>query len=121
MQNDVAKNCEYSKEELDTLYDEYQAYKQLAEETKAKFEAMCEYFYGEGDVILPSGRCVVKKGKKTNKVDTLMLSTLHSDIWDKIIKSGVGVTISPKALYEYIDEVSDCIDTKESTYYSLSN
>ncbi len=111
---------EYTKEDIDSVYDDYLAYKELMEEAKAKFEEMCKDYYESGDVSLPSGRKIVQKSRTTEKVDTLMLSTLHTDIWNKIVNSG-AVSVSAKALSEYGDEVKDCIDAKTTRYFTLSN
>lgn len=110
---------QYTKDELESAYEDYIAYKQLADEAKEEFEKMCREYYEEGDIYLPSGRRIVQKKRTTQKVDSLMLSTLHSDIWSKIIDSG-AITVSPKALEDYGDEVKDCIDTKVTTYFTLS-
>ena len=111
---------EYTKEEIDSVYDDYLAYKELMEEAKAKFEEMCKESYESGDVSLPSGRKIVQKSRTTEKVDTLMLSTLHTDVWNKIVNSG-AVSVPAKALSEYGDEVRDCIDAKTTRYFTLSN
>ena len=108
----------YTKEDVDSAYDGYIAYKQLAEDAKASFEAMCAEFYDSGDIVLPSGRIIVKKSKTTSKVDPLMLSTLHADIWEDIVQSG-AITIPVKALESYGDEVKDCIDSKKTEYFTL--
>lgn len=110
----------YTKEEIDSVYDDYLAYKELMEEAKAKFEEMCKEYYESGDVSLPSGRKIVQKSRTTEKVDTLMLSTLHTDVWNKIVNSG-AVSVPAKALLEYGDEVRDCIDAKTTRYFTLSN
>ena len=110
----------YTKSEIESAYDDYITYKQLADESKERFEKMCQEYYDEGDIYMPSGRRIVQKSRTTQKVDTLMLSTLHSDVWDKIVDSG-AVSVSPKALTDYGDDVKDCIETKTTTYFTLSN
>ena len=110
---------EYTKEEIDSAYDDYVAYKGLAEEAKKKFEEMCKAYFDAGDVTLPSGRRIIQKSRTTEKVDTLMLSTLHSDIWKKIVDSG-SVIVQAKTLADYGDEVGDCIESKTSTYFTLN-
>ena len=111
---------EYTKDDIDFAYDDYIAYKELMEEAKAKFEEMCKEFYDSGDVSLPSGRRIVQKSRTTEKVDTLMLSTLHTDVWNKVINSG-AVSVPAKALSEYGDDVKDCIESKTTKYFTLSN
>ena len=110
---------EYTKEDIDSAYDDYLAYKQLADEAKKKFESMCESFYEDGDVTLPSGRRIMRKTKTTEKVDALMLSTLHTDVWNKVINSG-SIIVPAKSLGDYGDEVRDCIESKTTAYYTLS-
>lgn len=109
----------YTKEEIDSAYDDYIAYKKLADEAKEKFDQMCREYYDAGDLFLPSGRKIVQKSRTTEKVDTLMLSTLHTDVWKKIVDSG-AVIVQAKTLADYGDEVRDCIDSKTSTYFTLN-
>lgn len=111
---------EYTKEDIDSAYDDYVAYKQLADEAKKKFEEMCASYYEEGDIYLPSGRRIVRKSKTTEKVDALMLSTLHTDVWNKVISSG-SIIVPAKSLEDYGDEVRDCIESKTTAYFTLSN
>lgn len=109
----------YTKEDIDSAYDDYIAYKKLADESKEKFEQMCKEFYDSGDIYLPSGRRIIQRSRTTQKVDSLMLSTLHTDVWEKIINAG-AVTVTPKALADYGDDVKDCIESKTTTFYTLS-
>lgn len=112
--------AEYTKEDIESAYDDYVAYKQLAEEAKEKFEDMCKSYYDSGDLNLPSGRRIVRKTRTTEKVDALMLSTLHMDIFNKVVNSG-AITIPAKSLADYGDEVKDCIESKTTSYFTLSD
>ena len=109
---------EYTPEDIDKIYDEYLAYKSLTEEKKKEFDNACRKLHEDGMTLLPSGRIIQKRVKNTEKVDTLMLSTLHPEIWKKVIDSG-AITISAKSLSDFRSEVEDCIESNKTEYFTL--
>ena len=111
---------EYTPEDIDRIYDEYLAYKSLTEEKKKEFDNACRKLHEDGLTMLPSGRVIQKRVKNTEKVDTLMLSTLHPDVLKKVIDSG-NFTISAKSLSDFRNEVDDCVETTQTEYFTLVN
>lgn len=112
---------EYTEEMLDELYEDYTSYKNLMEIAKERFEECANTLYMEKGVRTSSkGKALIRVSKATDKLDVTMLSTLHEDRYKEIIESG-NFTIPKKAYAEFRDEIMDCIETKDSTYYLLKD
>lgn len=103
---------------LETLYADYLRAKKEADECKEKFDKLAEKCTAEGIKSTPSGMKIVCGSRVTQKIDSVMFQTLHPDVYDELVKQG-KVQITSKALEGVEQDVSDCIESKTTVFYTL--
>ena len=109
---------EYTREDLDKLYDEYRYHEKMAEMAKEQFTECAKQLAEKGIWTSSNGRSLKKNRKITDKLDIVMLSTLHEDRYKEIINSG-QISIPKSAYASFRDDISDCIESKETVFYQL--
>lgn len=111
---------EYTREDLDKLYDEYRYYEKMAEMAKEKFNECAKQLAEKGIWTSSNGRSLKETRRVTDKLDVVMLSTLHEDRYKEIINSG-QFSIPKSAYASFRDDISDCIESKETVFYQLKD
>ena len=111
---------EYTREDLDKLYDEHTYYQKMAEMAKEKFNECAKQLAEKGTWTSSNGRSLKENRKVTDKLDIVMLSTLHEDRYKELINSG-QFSIPNSAYASLRDDISDCIESKETVFYQLKD
>lgn len=111
---------EYTREDLDKLYDEYRYYEKMEEMAKEKFNECAKQLAEKGIWTSAEGRELKENRRVTDKLDIVMLSTLHEDRYKEIINSG-QISIPKSAYASFRDDILDCIESKETVFYQLKD
>ena len=96
----------------------YVFYRDKAEELKREFNERAAEAYASGRTMTNAGKTIKENRRTTTKIDTMMLSTLHEDVFKELIDTN-NITIPTKAIAPYKDQVSDCISEETTVYYTL--
>jgi len=105
-------------DKLDRLYDMYKEYKMLSECAKEQMYSLSAQLLGAGVSYTPSGRRIEKKARVNNKIDSMMLSVMHNDVYKTLFELGV-LEPSAKDIKPYLEQIEDCITPSETITYSL--
>lgn len=105
----------------DRVFDAYTKWKEsesVTEELHKEFSRLAEEAYNSG-TRSACGLTLNKVESNKSKLDVTMFRTLHEERYNQLVENG-SVSIPMSAIKEFENEVSDCIDVKKSTYYTLT-